>query len=175
MLSSLFGNGLAHLAYIKETAEKGVSPTMPTTNNSFEYLLRTQFSFTVDDLTLTNLLKALAEQKLNINAYAQLKSNSQNFVRVVVGSSEAETPAETLSVRRILRGLKVNFLEKQVIQIIRLRAGKAGQIDDIFSSLWCKVEVRAIYIGEKTNVFVETSDLDQLISILSQEEIEPCS
>lgn len=147
---------------------------MPTTNNSFAYLLRTQFSFTVDDSTLASLLKSIAGQKLNINAFSQLKSNDLNFVRLVVGSSEAETPADLQSIRRILRGMKVRSQEKQVIQIIRLRAGKAGQINDIYASLWFKVEVRAIYMGEKSNVYVETSDLDQVISILSQGEIEPC-
>ncbi|MGD6830607.1 hypothetical protein ACQCT5_00500 [Sutcliffiella halmapala] len=148
---------------------------MPTNNDSFEYLLRTQFSFTVDDATLDSILKAIAEQKININAYAQIKNSSQNLIRLVVGSSEAENPSDLQGIRRILMPLRLKIQEKQVIQIIRLRAGKAGQIQDIFSSLWCKVEVKAIYIGEKTNVYVETTDLDQLINILSEEEIEPCT
>lgn len=149
---------------------------MPTNNNdSFDYLLRTQFSFTADDPALASLLKVVADQKLNINAFAQLKGNDTNYVRLVVGSSEAETPLEVQTVRRTLRSLKIRFQEKQVIQIIRLRAGRAGQIDDIYSALWCKVDVRAIYIGEKTNVYVETTDLDQVINILSSETIEPCS
>ncbi|MBM7621918.1 hypothetical protein JOC95_003826 [Bacillus tianshenii] len=149
---------------------------MTTNNNdSFDYLLRTQFSFTADDPALANLLKGIADQKININAFAQLKGNDTNYVRLVVGSSEAEAPIELQSVRRILRSLKIRFQEKQVIQIIRLRAGRAGQIDDIYSALWCKVEVRSIYIGEKTNVYVDSTDLDQVIAILSSENIEPCS
>lgn len=149
---------------------------MTTNNNdSFDYLLRTQFSFTADDPAMANLLKGIADQKININAFAQLKGNDTNYVRLVVGSSEAEAPLELQSIRRILRSLKIRSQEKQVIQIIRLRAGRAGQIDAIYSALWCKVDVRAIYIGEKTNVYVDSTDLDQVITILSSENIEPCS
>ncbi|WP_078382235.1 hypothetical protein [Sutcliffiella halmapala] len=147
---------------------------MTTTTDSFEYLIRTQFAFSTDASALSCILDGIAERKINVNAFQQTKANNLYHVRLVIGSSESENTRDLYGVRKVLSSLKQKFTEKQVIQIIQLRAGRPGQINELFAALWCHVTVNSIYIGEKTNVYVDTSDIEQTISILSQEELELC-
>lgn len=148
---------------------------MPEVVESFDYLVRTQFSFQVDDWALSCILDGLAEQKVNVNAYFHTKvSGDIHLVKLVLGSSTAETTQDLQIMRRVLRGYGLPFKERQVIQVVKLPAGKSGQLNDLFGALWCELQMESMYIGENTNVFLDTSDLERAIDILSEAVLVLC-
>ncbi len=120
--------------------------------------LRTQFSFVVDDSTLSRILNDIASQDISITGYLQTKpfiSNlnysgdmKSNLVRLVVGSPNSETSTDLMGVRNILNSLDINFEEKSIIQILQIVSGIPGIINGLFGALWRKVTVNAFYLGE---------------------------
>ncbi len=50
--------------------------------------------------------------------------------------------------------------------------GVPGQINAIFGALWRKLNVKAIYVGEDTKIYIDVSNIREAIETLSQEEIE---
>lgn len=148
---------------------------MPEVVESFDYLIRTQFSFQVDDWALSCILDGLAEQEVNINAFFHTKLDEKaHLVKLVLGSSTAETTQELQVLRRILRGYGLPFKERQVIQVVKLPAGQSGQLNDLFGAIWCELQVESMYLGENTNVFLDTSDLERAIEILSEAVLVLC-
>ena len=148
---------------------------IPEIVESFEYLIRTQFSFDVNEPTLSCILWRLSEEDVNINAYFHSRTeNGNHLVKMVLGNSAAETSQNSQAIRRILRGYCLPFQERQVIQVIKLPAGKSGQLNDLFGALWCELDVVSMYIGENTNVFLDTSDLERAIEILSEPVLFVC-
>lgn len=147
----------------------------PEVVESFDYLIRTQFSFKVDDWALSCILDGLAEQEINVNAYFHTKLDEDtHLVKIVVGNSNGETTRDLQGVRRVLRGYGIPFKERQVIQVVKLPAGQSGQLNDLFGALWCELQVESMYIGENTNVFLDTSDLERAIEILSHSDLIVC-
>ena len=58
---------------------------MPEVVESFDYLIRTQFSFHVDDWALSCILDGLAEQEVNVNAYFHTKLDEDtHLVKIVL-------------------------------------------------------------------------------------------
>jgi hypothetical protein len=148
---------------------------MPEVVESFDYLVRTQFSFQVDDWALSCILDGLAEQQVNVNAYFHTKLDGDiHLVKLVLGSSTAETTQDLQTMRRVFRGYGLPFKERQVIQVVKLPAGKSGQLNDLFGALWCELQLESMYIGENTNVFLDTSDLERAIDILSEAVLVLC-
>ncbi|KMJ57257.1 hypothetical protein AB685_17815 [Bacillus sp. LL01] len=148
---------------------------MPEVVESFDYLIRTQFSFDVDEWALSCIMDGLGEQQVNINAYFHSKTNDgTHLVKLVLGSSEAETSQDLQALRRVLRGYGLGFKERQVIQVVKLPAGKSGQLNDLFGALWCELQVESMYLGENTNVFLDTSDIERAIDILSDPVMFVC-
>lgn len=155
-------------------------------NGGFTFKLRTQFSCTVDDRTLSLILGGIAKQEINITGYLQTKSlttednnppafsSDWNIVRFVVGSPDAENSSDLLGVRKVLDSLDVQFQEKLVIQVVDIPPGMPGIINSIFGALWCNVLVNAIYIGEETRIFIDTSDIFEALRILSQTPLPQC-
>jgi hypothetical protein len=147
----------------------------PEMVESFDYLIRTQFSFQSNDQTLSCVLNGLSQQNVNVNAYFHTKEDAQkHLVKIVLGSSKAETPQELQVMRRILRNFRLRFKERQVIQVIKLPAGKSGQLNDLFGALWCDMQIESMYIGEDTNVYVDSSDIERAIEILSSPVMVVC-
>ncbi|WP_010191915.1 hypothetical protein [Bacillus sp. m3-13] len=148
---------------------------MPEVVESFDYLIRTQFSFQVDDWALSCILDGLAEQEVNVNAYFHTKLDAAtHLVKIVLGSSNGETTKELQGMRRVLRGYGIPFKERQVIQVVKLPAGQSGQLNDLFGALWCELHMESMYIGENTNVFLDTSELERAIEILSHTDLIIC-
>lgn len=148
---------------------------MPEVVESFDYLIRTQFSFQVDDWALSCILDGLAEQEVNVNAYFHTKLDEEtHLVKKVLGSSTGETTKDLQGMRRVLRGYGIPFKERQVIQVVKLPAGQSGQLNDLFGALWCELQVESMYLGENTNVFLDTSDLERAIEILSHSDLIIC-
>ncbi|TYS58416.1 hypothetical protein FZC74_11430 [Sutcliffiella horikoshii] len=145
---------------------------MPEVVESFDYLIRTQFSFQVDNWALSFMLDGLAEQEVNVNAYFHTKLDEDtHLVKIVLGSSMGETTKDLQGMRRVLRGYGIPFKERQVIQVVKLPAGQSGQLNDLFGALWCELQVESMYLGENTNVFLDTSDLERAIEILSHSDL----
>lgn len=147
------------------------------TNTQFKIMIRSQFSFNVDDLTLSCILNEMANQGLNIDAFQQNKFKNnhkyKNMVRLVVGSVNSESKKDLMAVKEILRTLEVEFHHKMVLQI-ELIPGVSGQINTIFGALWCELKVYAIYAGEGNRLFLDVSDTKKAIEVLSQPQINPC-
>jgi hypothetical protein len=151
-----------------------------SSSSGFIFQLRTQFSFIVDDRTLSHILSGIAKQAINITGYLQTvsfdinrKSSNDvicdsNIVRLVVGSPDSETARDLLGVREILNSLGVKFRQKEVIQVLQVPPGVPGIINGIFSALWRRVIVFAIYIGEETRLFIDVSDNKKALQILNQ-------
>ncbi|MED2975099.1 hypothetical protein P4361_23095 [Fictibacillus sp. B-59209] len=145
--------------------------------NGLNYKMRTQFLLIADDRTLAKLLKHFALNGININGFQQLKpdpNSPQNVVRFVVGSTEGEIPNEIQAVRNTLYPLHLHWTEKQVIQILDIASGAPGQIGMIHGALWCKVKIKAIYLGEQTKIFLDVSNNKEAIRILSQPQLQLC-
>lgn len=143
----------------------------------FKFRIRTQFSFTVNDRTLSCILKGIADQKVNIDGYFQTKIRKKtncNVVRLVVGPVEFETQKDLRVVRRVLRTLGVKFQEKKIIQVFGFPAEVPGIINNLFGALWCKLKVKAIYLGEKSKIYLDVSDIPKTIQILSEGKITQC-
>jgi hypothetical protein len=155
-------------------------------NGSFSFLIRTQFSFVVNDPTLSQILSGIAAQSINITGYLQTKHfkiknkdhynivSNNNIVRLVVGSPDSETNADLIGVRKVLNSLGVKFQEKEVIQVLEVIPGVPGVINGIFGALWCKVTVNALYFGEETRLFIDVSDTKKALQILSQAPVKQC-
>lgn len=152
--------------------------------SGFSYKIRTQFSFIVDDPTLSCILNTIANQDISITGYLQTKpletdniyncSSHSNLVRLTVGSPDAETSRDLMGVRNVLNSLGVSFEEKPVIQVLQIVSGIPGIINGIFGALWCKVKVNAFYIGEDTRYFIDVSDVCKALFILSKVPLEQC-
>ncbi|MGD8401696.1 MAG: hypothetical protein PVH64_12325 [Bacillota bacterium] len=150
----------------------------------FAYKLRTQFSFMVDDPTLSCILNSIAGQSISITGYFQTKpfqtdDNNNNYstlnlVRLTVGSPDAETTEDLTGVRNALNSLGIKFQEKPVIQVLLILPGIPGIINGIFGALWCKVTVNAFYIGEETRLFIDVSDVCKALLVLSEVPLKQC-
>ncbi|MCM3620306.1 hypothetical protein M3936_22360 [Sutcliffiella horikoshii] len=148
---------------------------MPEVVESFDYLIRTQFSFQVDEWALSCILDGLAEQEVNVNAYFHTKLDKEiHLVKIVLGSSTSEKIKDLQAFRRVMRSYGLPFKERQVIQVIKLPAGQSGQLNDLFGALWCELLVESMYLGENTNVFLDTSDLERAIEKLSEAVLVLC-
>lgn len=164
--------------------KEGESMSEDFSSNSFAYKIRTQFSFFVDDPTLSCILNSIANQNISITGYFQtkiLKKNNNydnnlksNFVRLVVGSPDEETSKDLMGVRDVLNSLDIKFEEKSVIQVIQIVSGIPGIINGLFGELWCKVTVNALYLGEETRLFIDVSDTCKALLILSEASSEQC-
>jgi hypothetical protein len=138
-------------------------------NGDFKFNIRTQFSFITNEHTLSCILSDIAEKKININGYSQTKINlNENVVRLVVGSTSSETDNDLFEVGNILKTFDVRFKKKGIIQIPTV-SGIPGQINAIFSALWCKLNVKALYYGEDSLLYIDVLNLNKALKILSKE------
>jgi hypothetical protein len=154
---------------------KNVGSDEKMSNRCLDFNIRTQFTFTATDRDLNRILSGLAEESVNINGYFQtLAGKKFNFVRMAVGTSTAETERDIRIVRKTMKSAGVRFKENQVIQVVNLTAGVPGQINAIFSTLWCKMQVRAIYLGEDNNLYLDVSNIGNAIRLLSKENPPQC-
>lgn len=152
--------------------------------SSFSYKIRTQFSFIVDDPTLSCILNTIANQDISITGFLQTKpfetdnsctnSLNCNLVRLTVGSPDEETSRDLSGVRDVLNSLGIICQEKPVIQVLQIISGVPGIINGILGALWCKVTVNAFYIGEDTRCFIDVSNICKALQILSQSPTEEC-
>lgn len=137
--------------------------------------LRTQFSFIVNDVTLSCILGRIAENSVNIAGFYTTKNtNNYNLVRLVVGSSESENMQELLVVRETLRLFHVKFKEEKIIAMSTIPAGIPGGYNRVIGSLWCKVKIKSFYVGENNIIYLNVSNIKRAITILSQENLEQC-
>lgn len=149
-------------------------------SDSFAYRIRTQFSFLASNRTLHKILSGIACESINITGYLQTKRLETeckpcldidpdcNLVRLVVGIPDDETKKDLRGTREVLESLCVDFQEQPVIQVVEIMPGVPGVINAVFGALWRKVDVYAIYIGENTALFVDVSDIEKAVDILSQ-------
>jgi hypothetical protein len=154
-------------------------------NGGFVFKIRTQFSFVVDDRTLSCFLSGIAKLEINITGYMQTKlfeinnnrkniSSNCNVVRLVVGSPDSENDTDIIGVRNVLDTLGINYQVNPVIQVLEVPPGVPGAINGIFGALWCKVIVNAIYPGEETRLFIDASDNYEALLILSESPLVEC-
>ncbi|KMJ57256.1 hypothetical protein AB685_17810 [Bacillus sp. LL01] len=138
-------------------------------NACLDFNIRTQFTFTVSDRDLSKVLNGLAEESVNINGYFQtLAGKKFNFVRMVVGTSADEPERDIRIVRRVMKQVGVRYRENQIIQLLDRVYGVPGQVNTIFGTLWCKMQVRAVYLGEDNNIYLDVSNIGYAIRLLSE-------
>lgn len=155
-------------------------------DGGFSFKIRTQFSFIVNDPTLSSILGGIAKQGINVTGFLQTKpvntentnahnyGSDQNIVRLVVGSPDSENSSDLLGARKVLDNLDVEFQEKPVIQVVGIPPGVPGIFNSIFGALWCKVMVYAMYVGELTRLILDTSDILETLLILSRIPLPQC-
>lgn len=147
-------------------------------NSSLNYNLRTQFYFMTDQRTLSDILNQLSLYRINMNGYVQTEivrdGSKLNILRIVTGTTEGENEYDLNTMRNILKHYRVRFQEKSVVQVLEILPEAPGQINAIYGSLWCKLSVNAIYVGEDTKIYLDVSDINQTIEILSQPALEMC-
>lgn len=146
------------------------------------YKIRTQFSFTADDPTLSCILNGIASMNISITGYLQTKGlradgcgrPETNLVRLVVGSPDGETEYDLAGVEDVLDELHVKFQEKPVIQVLLIAPVIPGILNGIYRALWCKDMVYASYIGEETRLFFDVADVCKALMILSEVPLNQC-
>ncbi|NLP52571.1 hypothetical protein [Bacillus sp. RO1] len=144
-------------------------------NACLNFNIRTQFTFTVSDPDLSRILNGLAEESVNVNGYFQtLAGKKFNFIRMVVGTSVEERERDIRAVRKVMKRVGVRYRENQVIQLLDSISGVPGQINAIFGMLWCKMQVRAVYLGEDSNIYLDVSNIGYAIRLLSEENTPRC-
>lgn len=147
-------------------------------NSSLNYNLRTQFYFMTDQRTLSHILNQLSLYRINMNGYVQTEvvrdDSKLNILRIVTGTTEGENEYDLNTMRNILKHYRVRFQEKLVVQVLEILPEAPGQINTIYGSLWCKLSVNAIYVGEDTKIYLDVSDINQTIEILTQPDLEMC-
>ncbi|QFT87527.1 hypothetical protein FIU87_02585 [Bacillus sp. THAF10] len=137
--------------------------------------IRTQVTFTASDRELSKILNGLAEAGVNINGYFQTLAGKRNsFVRMVVGTTSEETERDVRTLRKVLRIVGVRYRENQVIQLLDPVSGVPGQLNAIFGTLWCKMQVRAIYLGEDSTIYLDVSNIGLALKLLSKENPPRC-
>lgn len=144
-------------------------------NACLNFNIRTQFTFTLSDRELSHILNGLAEESVNINGYFQtLAGKNFNFVRMVVGTSAEESERDIRVVSKVMKQVGVRYRENQVIQLLDSISGVPGQVNAIFGTLWCKMQVRAVYLGEDNNIYLDVSNIGYAIRLLSEEHPPRC-
>ncbi|WP_404447606.1 hypothetical protein LG307_02355 [Sutcliffiella horikoshii] len=140
-----------------------------------DFNIRTQFTFSLSDPDLSRILNGLAEENVNINGYFQtLAGKKYNFVRMVVGTTAEENERDIRSVRKVMKKVGVRYRENQVIQLLNRVSGVSGQVNAIFGTLWCKMQVRAVYLGEDNTIYLDVSNIGYAIRLLSEENPPRC-
>ena len=140
-------------------------------------IIRTEFSFITDDRTLAAILAAIANESVNISGYFTTRTkDGQNFVRLVPGANESESKREIKVVRRTLQAKKIRYNKEKIITVStsRLPAGVPGGYSILYNSLWCRVEVRSFYSGEGDFVYLNVSNIKEVLDILLDENVMPC-
>jgi len=143
---------------------------MPGTSAT-NYMKRLQFSFRVPDQTLNRILNGIANRGINITGLVQTKRGKLNFVKLVVGPPGRFSTRANRGVREVLCSLGVTFREETVLQILNIIPGTPGVTRSIYEALFRHVKVKAMYDGEKTASFINTSCLNEAISILKRKHI----
>lgn len=141
----------------------------------YEIEYRTQFTFTANDQTFSNILNGIAKHSVNLLSLTTTKNRDKNnFIRIVAGTTETETNRDLNVVRRTLNSLNVSFKEETIIALLNIPAGVPGVFNLLYGSLWCKVEVKSMYLGENDIVFLNVSNIKKATEILSQEQLKRC-
>ncbi|WP_249863926.1 hypothetical protein [Paenibacillus konkukensis] len=157
-----------YIVYIH--CKTGGSAQMPGSSNT-NYLKRLQFSVHVHDQTLNRILNGIANRGISITGYTQTKRGNLNFVKLVVGPPGRFSIRANRGVREVLRSLGVRFREEIVIQFLNTVAGTPGVIRSIYEALFRHVRVKAMYYGENTAIFINTSRVNEAIAILKRKHI----
>ncbi|TMU88300.1 hypothetical protein FGG79_09435 [Bacillus sp. BHET2] len=137
--------------------------------NGFKFQLYRQFTFQTNDRIVSSFFNDLAMEEINITGLVQVKEkNGTNFMKVVVGTPVVQTTNDLETTRCVLRSLGVKFLEYDIIQVYGFPPETPGIVNILYSALWCKVKVRAIYIGEDTLLYIDVRDTEKALCILNQ-------
>lgn len=141
----------------------------------YEIEYRTQFTFTANDQNFCNILNGIAKHSVNLLSLTTTKNRDKNnFIRIVAGTTETETNRDLNVVRRTLNSLNVSFKEETIIALFNIPAGVPGVFNLLYGSLWCKVEVKSMYLGENDIVFLNVSNIKKATEILSQKQLKRC-
>jgi len=142
---------------------------------NFDIEFRTEFAFIVDDETFNCILKKIANDSVNIVGILVTKSRDhKNFVRLVPGTTESESKRDLKVVKDALESSNVKFKEETIIAILNIPAGIPGVFSKIYGSLWCNVEVKSFYIGEKDSLFFNVSNIKKATEILKKDNLVQC-
>ncbi|WP_088014699.1 hypothetical protein [Gottfriedia acidiceleris] len=141
----------------------------------FDIEYRTQFTFIVNDDTLSCILRDIANDSVNIVGILQTKSGeNNNFVRLVPGTTESENKRDLKVVRKVLAIFNVKYKEETIIAILNIPPGIPGVFSKFYASLWCKVGVKSFYIGEKDSIFLNVSNIKKATEILKNDNLVQC-
>jgi len=141
----------------------------------YEIEYRTQFTFTANDQTFSNILNGIAKHSVNLLSLTTTQNRDKNnFIRIVAGTTENETNRDLNIVRKTLNSFNVSFKEETIIALLNIPAGVPGVFNLLYGSLWCKVEVKSMYLGENDIVFINVANIKKATEILSQEQLKRC-
>ncbi|PGS48365.1 hypothetical protein [Bacillus sp. AFS041924] len=142
-------------------------------NFNIEY--RTEFIFIVNDETFECILREIANKSVNIVGILLSRSrNHKNFVRLVPGTTESESKRDLKVVKDALESSNVKFKEETIMAILNIPAGIPGVFSKIYGRLWCNVEVKSFYIGEKDSLFFNVSNIKKATEILKKDNLVQC-
>ena len=112
---------------------------------------------------------------INITGYIPVKEGSGlHFLKVVVGTSTVQAARDFEVTRRTLRSLGVKFKEKEIIQVFGFPPVTPGVLNTLYGALYCKVNVKSMYIGEDNVLYIDVAQLEKAVRILNQPYLKRC-
>ncbi|WP_423800424.1 hypothetical protein [Neobacillus sp. SAB-20_R2A] len=145
---------------------------MDSTSLGLTSQIRQQFTFNADDENLNTILRNISNRGVSFTAFTITKlKNNTNFVKIVVGPPESNSPEANRVVREVLRSQGVRFQEEKVIQLRSFQTGVPGVLARIYDALFRFVKVKAIYAGELNSIILNVSDVEKALQLLRQNNI----
>jgi hypothetical protein len=150
--------------------------------STFTFLTRTQYSFQGTERSIARFLDSLANAGISITAYDIYKTNDIPGINLVVGFTDRIVPEWDTQVEAILNSGKYCWCKQNVLQVRGTPPGTVGVIRTIYGALFCKVNVKHIYMGEGITIdgrqensrIVDTSDNVMAQLLLSMNPIPQC-
>lgn len=128
----------------------------------FSFLKRKVFEYTVKGSTNSSILHELVTNGISVTAFDfSLECNGKYLVRIVVG-----LPANTSNDKEwnkkfetILRNKCVEYTKSNILEVIGSETSVPGVIYSIFNSLYTKLTLEYMFLGENTNIYVKSDNI----------------
>lgn len=137
---------------------------------SFSFLKRKVFEYTIKGSTNSSILQELVNNDISITASNfNLLCNGKYLIRIVVGLPDNKSKDKLWNKKFeiILKNKCVEYTISNILEVIGIKSGVPGFLSSIYSSLYPKVIIEYMFLGEDTYLYVKTNNFCLSKEILS--------